>query len=598
MSARLLYGSGGMGKTRLLMELCKQLNEEKIWRAGFVPKDLLPEQLAALATADRPTLAVIDYAESRPGLKALLEAVRSRKPESQSKLRLVLLSRNVGDWLTALHESSAFVNDLLRDHLPVELAPLATTSEGRKEAFQNAVEGFARILKKEIPKTLAPSLDDPQYARVLYVHMAALAAVERRSVNAATLLEDTLDHEQRLWLTRFPGGDSFDVQLLNERICRAITALTLVGGAADRSAARKIIARATDAPDDKLTLFLHGLYPGGQRTAGDMMYVSGLEPDLLGEAMALRTLKKEGTEAGVYLDRVFDSADQRAARTGFEVLGRLSGEHPEAGEWIARMLDRDVAGRSLSAFHAALAIVEDDSVGARCPFAPRDSSRSTATRLSTFSTVSPPSTPSARPDQPSPARRRALDQLPLPRQCKPAPLPRPRAPIKARPRAARPATNPPRSASPTGIAPSFTLCAPRSRKNPPSSPQKRPQPRRIARLPALSPARSRRIPVRVTLKRPRSRGIDPSSAPPTPRSRRITLRRAVLRPPSRRIDRDRTITLPRSRFSPSLPRAALLASLSAIDTRFLAPVISSTRGGHNPLLLHLSLFLTERRSLA
>ncbi len=360
--ARLVVGAGGMGKTRLLMELCKRLNKEEIWRAGFVPKDLISTQFEALAASDRPTLAVIDYAESRPGLKALLEAARSHK---LGKLRIVLLARNAGDWLASLRETSALVKDLLSAHTPLELAALAKTGDSRKEAFQNALKGFARALGTDRPTTAGPNLNDPRYARFLYVHMAALATVQGRPVTAATLLNDTLDHEQRFWLTRFPHGDSLDGQLLTEKIGRAISALTLVGGAPDRPTAKKIVAQATEASDDKLTLFLHTLYPGNQRTAGHIAYAGGLEPDLLGEAMVLRTLIKEPTEVGPYLDRIFESADQGALRTGFEVLGRLSGDHPEAGEWISRILDCDVAARALPAYQAALAIVEDDSIGER-----------------------------------------------------------------------------------------------------------------------------------------------------------------------------------------------------------------------------------------
>jgi nucleoside phosphorylase len=360
--ARLVYGAGGMGKTRLLMELCKRLGEEKAWRAGFVPKDLTPDQFAELAASERPTLAVIDYAESRPGLKALLEKVQGKK---LGKLRIVLLARNAGDWLASLCETSAFVKDLLSAHGPLELAALATTDDSRIEAFQNAIKGFARAQGTAPPTTAGPNLNDPRYSRVLYVHMAALATVQGRPVTAATLLDDTLDHEQRFWLTRFPDIDSLDEQLLTEKIGRAIAALTLVGGAPDRPAAKKIVTQATGAPDDKLTLFLHTLYPGNQRTAGKTVYAGGLEPDLLGEAMVLRTLTKEQTEAGPYLDRVFEGADPGALRTGFEVLGRLSGDHPKAREWISLILDRDVAARALPAFQAALAIVEDDSTGER-----------------------------------------------------------------------------------------------------------------------------------------------------------------------------------------------------------------------------------------
>jgi len=87
-------------------------------------------------------------------------------------------------------------------------------------------------------------------------------------------------------------------------------------------------------------------------------YLSGLEPDLLGEAMVLRTLAHEGKGAGAYLDRVFETAGERAFRTGFTVLGRLSEDHAEAEAWIARVLDRDVAGRAFPAFEAAKTVGE------------------------------------------------------------------------------------------------------------------------------------------------------------------------------------------------------------------------------------------------
>jgi len=83
---------------------------------------------------------------------------------------------------------------------------------------------------------------------------------------------------------------------------------------------------------------------------------SGLEPDLLGEAMVLRTLNNEVGEVRGYLDRVFEGAGEGAVRTGFEVLGRLSDENKEATVWIAHLLGRDVAGRTLAAFKAARTI--------------------------------------------------------------------------------------------------------------------------------------------------------------------------------------------------------------------------------------------------
>jgi tetratricopeptide (TPR) repeat protein len=59
---------------------------------------------------------------------------------------------------------------------------------------------------------------------------------------------------------------------------------------------------------------------------------------------------------GAVLDRMFEGAGERAIRTGFEVLGRLSEEWAEAASWIAQVLAHDLPGRALAAFEAAKSI--------------------------------------------------------------------------------------------------------------------------------------------------------------------------------------------------------------------------------------------------
>ena len=80
------------------------------------------------------------------------------------------------------------------------------------------------------------------------------------------------------------------------------------------------------------------------------------EPGLLGEALVLRTLRREGTAAGEWLKRSLEDASPSATRAAFEVLGRLSAEAPEAGEWIASVLAGAVSARAVPALEAAKAI--------------------------------------------------------------------------------------------------------------------------------------------------------------------------------------------------------------------------------------------------
>jgi hypothetical protein len=201
-AAWLVHASGGMGKTRLFIEACKRLSREG-WRAGFLASSAEPSHIEALCASEQRVLVVIDYAESRLALAELLRPVaRLHHAGGPGHVRVILLARNAGDWWTHLSSSEAERQDLLSQRPPLELPPLAARDEERVEAFRHAAKAFAALRECPPPAQPALSLDDARFEGALYLHMAALAAVDGLSFTAETLMARVLDHEERFWLRR------------------------------------------------------------------------------------------------------------------------------------------------------------------------------------------------------------------------------------------------------------------------------------------------------------------------------------------------------------------------------------------------------------
>jgi nucleoside phosphorylase/tetratricopeptide (TPR) repeat protein len=360
-SARLVYAAGGVGKTRLMSELCERLRGQG-WNAGFLAKYAPEARFRDLATSRRPTLVVIDYAESRAILAPLMSiAAQQSKSKSESRLRILLLARGTGDWWEELKKDTA-IRDLFGADPSTQLTPLASDGCKRDEVFHLAAESLGLFRGGAVPKVL-PVLSDARFDRALYVHMAALAAVEGRPFTADSLMDETLDHEERFWLVQ--AHPSFVSDKAQNTFCakmrRASTAFTLLGGVRTRRRAIDVLVRVERQVDEGALSLLHDLYPGAARAGEPRGYVGSLEPDLLGESMVVRTLRKEDDGAEGLLNDVFQACDEDALENGLVVLARLSLVHEqeaEASAWINRVLQRDLSARAVAALSAAKRVGE------------------------------------------------------------------------------------------------------------------------------------------------------------------------------------------------------------------------------------------------
>lgn len=364
-AVRLLHAEAGVGKTRLAIEWMRR-RQALGWAAGFLAKEISKDWFERLWALGQPLLVVLDYAESRTDLRAaLLRVLRYAQQEeagSLRRVRLLLLARSNGDWWQGLRQSDPVLDEWLGATPPHELTPLATHLGEREKVFHEAAERFARMRGRRYERRASIPLTDRRFERVLYLHMAALVAVEGIGFEANTLMEVVLDHEERFWEAR-ARLDEVTSSFLRALARQMIAAATLCGGFADLDIAvattERILGHTLSDDEKELLWLLYRIY---QRTgSGASKFLPALEPELLGEGMVLRVASPKLAEERAppdWIARVFPPSEETdAVGTGFEVLGRASAVRPDVVRpWIERLLAGPLLHRGRLALEASKAI--------------------------------------------------------------------------------------------------------------------------------------------------------------------------------------------------------------------------------------------------
>ncbi len=246
-------------------------------------------------------LITVDYAELRRAeLRALIEHALSRRRGCRT--RLVALARDRGEWWQDLARTGRHVGDFLSGPATsVEvLAPVAGAAADRAISFRRAAESFAPLLGRAVPSSPHVDMTRGYFDRILFVHLAALAAVlgERASDDNA-LLDFALRREQGLWDAGVEAAGFGDLR--GRAVLEAAVVTTMAGRIDRRDKAVDLISRAPSLAGQPATAaaalaeFLHTLYPGDG-------WLEGVQPDLLGEHLLYRA----GQEDPAIL-RVFDA---------------------------------------------------------------------------------------------------------------------------------------------------------------------------------------------------------------------------------------------------------------------------------------------------
>ncbi len=308
-AARLIHGPGGLGKTRLLIEVAAALRRQG-WTTGFFERaheqveSTLKQRWQALdqliaQSDDQGLLIVIDYAEGRQDeVRRIAERLCGRSDDALRPLRLVLLARSAGDWWTALYDEMPELQRLFSSRggasAVVELQPF-DAEQDRLGLFEASLEAFEPLLGAqgyELP-TADPGPErrrrigsGEDYSRPLAIQMEALLWLAGAAPNAGLsrideLLSRVLGLERSHW--RMLAGPLDDDGMRD--LARGVAQLTAVQGVPSERGTERILmadafyqglrtARATVEPVARKLYRLYGRDTGA---------VAPLEPDLIGE---------------------------------------------------------------------------------------------------------------------------------------------------------------------------------------------------------------------------------------------------------------------------------------------------------------------------
>ncbi len=207
---RLVVGPSGVGKTRLAVELARQMRARG-WRTSWV--DAGSDGHAALTMSHRKVLLIVDHADERQDLDELLVRLTAQEPQA----RLLLLARSAGAWCDQL-ELYGRINYALISAARSELMllPLAVRNDVTDREIAEAAAGcFAAELGLTRPARPVFATADTTRWPILDLHIAALLAAMRERGDLAGVLADArsatgelVSHEERLWILTESGPET------------------------------------------------------------------------------------------------------------------------------------------------------------------------------------------------------------------------------------------------------------------------------------------------------------------------------------------------------------------------------------------------------
>jgi len=348
----LVTGPAGVGKTRLGLRLAESLPFE-VWKCQMVKSGAEVTAVKAAAQLGQPVLLIVDNAQTRPGLPAMLtEIVLCEAPG----LRVLLLARQIGDWWTEL-DAESDATQVLASRTPVlELAAALGDELNDLRVIKHALPFYAAARGRSVPQVTFTASSSARLP-VLVLQTAALVAVlddehgtsGGRAAADLGVVDRLLGHERRLWIkTAQRVGLTVGLPVLEQVVAAVVILLDAKDN--DESTVREVIRRVPDLKDASeecvgaLTRWLTQLYAPDYERSGT------LRPDLVAERHATDQLANHE----LFRRSCFADLPLPQAVRALTVLTRASAHHDGALGLIDRVLRQDLVGLADAAIVVAV----------------------------------------------------------------------------------------------------------------------------------------------------------------------------------------------------------------------------------------------------
>ncbi|RKS04950.1 tetratricopeptide (TPR) repeat protein [Nocardiopsis sp. Huas11] len=328
LTAMVVHGPGGQGKTRLAHELTTRLarpdTQGRRWAILWLTGSATPDALDPVQDTTAPLLVVVDYAETRTTQLIRLLQLCDRPP-GHAPVRLLLLVRTVGEWWDQVNTATGYLLADIAQQLP--LPSLAPRVVARTQEYRTALGHLASALPAartphpadwdQVADGLAdPDLSGAEWETVLSVHMRALADLLDATQHSTAITSDSavegrvLAHEFRYWnqtATAYGLDDSDLAQPLRD-VLALVFALTPadVEEADELLGSTAVLEGQTTARKHQIRLWVSGLYP----TDGEQMW-GHLQPDRLLEYFLGQRLQRDPALFDPHLDTITTADAER-----------------------------------------------------------------------------------------------------------------------------------------------------------------------------------------------------------------------------------------------------------------------------------------------